>query len=106
MITPSTLEIGTEVRSKIKTHRPVALLRKFARSLARSRTENSIRSSKASSGTGASYHLGQAVHHGQFGTGQVMAHWPDGTLLVRFDSAVKSRLVWPSLLDRVNGRRR
>jgi hypothetical protein len=99
MNTLSTLEIGTKVWSKDKTQRLVALLRKYARSAARSRTENSIRSGKSSSGTAPSYRLSQTVHHSRFGTGRVMVHWPDGTLLVRFDGAVKSRLVFPSLLD-------
>ena len=105
MITPSALEMGTDVRSINKTRRPEPLLRMFARSLAKSRTGNSIRSSKALSGTAPSYRLGEVVQYGQFGTGRVMANWPDGTLLVRFESVVKSRLVSPSLLDRVNSRR-
>ncbi len=106
MITPSTLEIGTEVGSRNRTHRPESLLRTFARSLTKSRSEKGIRSSKPSFRTAQSYRLGEVVHHGKFGTGQVMVHWPDGTLLVRFDGAVKSRLVWPSLLDRMNDQRR
>jgi hypothetical protein len=47
--------------------------------------------------------LGEAVNHNQWGNGQIMAHWPDGSLLVKFDGAVKNRLVFPTLLDRVNG---
>jgi len=103
---PSTLEIRTGVQSKDWIHQLVTTLRMYTRSAAKSRTEKSIRSSKASSGTAPGYRLGEVVQHGQFGTGRVMAHWPDGTLLVRFDSMAKSRLVFPSLLDRVNGRRR
>ncbi|MFQ5922506.1 MAG: hypothetical protein ACE5M4_06645 [Anaerolineales bacterium] len=105
MNTPATLEFGPQVRSNDKTHRPVTSLSMYARSAVKSKTEKSTRSSKASSEPAPSYRLGDAVHHGRFGTGQVMAQWPDGTLLVRFDRAVKSRLVWPSLLDRVNGQR-
>ena len=99
MNTLSTLEIGTKVWSKDKAQHLVALLRQYVRSAARSRTENSVRSSKDSFWTASSYRLGQTVHHSRFGTGRVMAHWPDGTLLVRFDGAVKSRLVFPSLLN-------
>lgn len=44
--------------------------------------------------------LGGAVLHGTYGPGKVMAHWPDGTLLVRFDRLRKSRLVSPSHLGR------
>lgn len=95
----SILEIGSKVWSKDKAHRLAARLGQSERSAARSRTENSIRSGQGSSGIALSYRLGQTVHHSRFGTGRVMAHWPDGTLLVRFDGADKNRLVFPSLLD-------
>jgi hypothetical protein len=87
------------VWTKDKTQHLVAMLRQYARSAARFITENSISSGKGSSGTALSYRLGQIVHHSRFGTGRVVAHWPDGTLLVKFDGAVKNRLVFPSLLD-------
>ncbi len=106
MNTPSTLNMSIHMRSNSKTHRPVALGKIFALFGARSKTENSIRSNEASSKAAPSYRLGEDVHHSGFGNGRVMAHWPDGTLLVRFDNAAKNRLVWPSLLDRVNGQRR
>jgi hypothetical protein len=82
MNTLSILEMGTKVWSKGKAQHLVAMLRQYVRSVARFKTENSIRSDKGSSATALSYRLGQVVHHSRFGTGRVMAHWPDGTLLV------------------------
>ncbi len=105
MNTPTTLELRTGLQSNDKTYRSAAPLRIFARSKAKSRTEKSTRSSKASSAKAPSYRLGEVVHHGHFGTGRVMANWPDGALLIRFDNAVKSRLIFPSLLNRVNSQR-
>ena len=101
-----TLEINARKRSHNGTHRPGNPLRTYARSVVKSLMEINFRSEKASTGTAQTYRLGDAVHHSGYGTGRVMAHWPDGTLLVRFDREVKSQLVWPSLLDRVNGRQR
>ena len=99
MNTNSILETGTKVWSKDKAQNLAARLGQYVRSAARSRTENSIRSGKGSTGTTPSYQLGQIVHHGRFGTGRVMAHWPDGRLQVKFNGADKNRLVFPSLLD-------
>jgi hypothetical protein len=99
MNTSSILETGTKVWSKDKAQRLVAMLRQYVRSTARFITENCIRSDKGSLGIALSYRLGQIVHHSRFGTGRVMAHWPDGTLLVKFDGADKNRMVFPSLLD-------
>lgn len=101
MNTSSTLEMNMELQSNIKTYRPETSLRNFASFIAKSKTAISIRSSNASSKKAQSYRLGEVVHHGHFGSGRVMALWPDGSLLVRFDDAVKSRLIFPSLLDRV-----
>lgn len=44
---------------------------------------------------------GDAVRHGAYGQGRVLAHWPDGTLLVRFHRMPRSRLVPPSHLGRL-----
>lgn len=68
----------------------------------RSMTENTMRSSSPSSLTNSKLRLGEAVRHSRFGAGQVLAHWPDGTLLVQFDNAAKNQLIWPSFLSRVN----
>lgn len=93
MNTPTTLELRTGLQSNNKTYRSAAPLRIFARSKAKFRT------SKASSAKAPDYRLGEVVQHGHFGTGRVMALWPTGSLLVRFDGADKNRLVFPSLLN-------
>jgi hypothetical protein len=99
MNTPSTLEMSMKLQSNFKTYRPITPLRDFARLIVRVKTAISIHPNMVSSGIAVNYRLGEAVHHGQFGSGRVMAHWPDGSLLVRFDGAAKSRLVFPSLLN-------
>ena len=106
MNNPTTLEMITKVRLNDSAPDVGAWLRRIARSVAKARTTGGIRSASPSSRTISGYRLGDAVLHGSFGAGQVMAHWPDGTLVVRFDGETKSRLIWPSLLDRVNSRRR
>ncbi|MFQ5922834.1 MAG: hypothetical protein ACE5M4_08320 [Anaerolineales bacterium] len=62
-------------------------------------------SNESLSRTVSGIRLGEAVRHSRYGTGWALAYWPDGTLLIRFDKEAKNRLVWPSFLDRVNGRR-
>lgn len=49
------------------------------------------------------FRLGDVVHHGRFGPGRVLAHWPDGTVMVRFDRLAKNRLVWPAFLNGIGG---
>ena len=105
MNTTSSLVISMDVKSKAKTHRPATPLKVFVSASARSRAEESLRAGNDSSGIAPGYRLGETVYHGRFGTGQVMSHWPDGRLLVRFDGAVKSQLVFPTLLNRANCRR-
>jgi hypothetical protein len=95
----STFEKATIVRTSTPTMRLATQLRNYVRSAVRSRTENGFSPSKISSGKAPARCLGDAVHHGQFGSGRVMAHWPDGTLLIRFEGGGKSRLVWPSFLN-------
>lgn len=43
--------------------------------------------------------LGAEVRHGGYGVGQVVSHWPDGRILVRFERLGENLLVWPSTLD-------
>jgi hypothetical protein len=95
----STFEKATIVRTSTPTMRLATQLRDYVRSAVRSRTENGISPRKVSSGKAPARRLGDAVHHSQFGSGRVMAHWPDGTFLIRFEDEAKSRLVWPSLLN-------
>lgn len=105
MNTTSALEISKEVQASGKSVRLVAQLKKVTHAVVRSIKENSIRLGEGSARTASGYQLGEPVRHGQFGRGRVVAHWPDGTLLVRFEDMAKSRLVWPSFLDRVNERK-
>ena len=72
----------------------------------RSVPTNGIGSGEASSAAMPKLRLGENVRHGRHGTGRVLAHWPDGTVLVRFDDMAKNQLIWPSFLDRANGQRR
>jgi len=99
MNTNSILETGTKVWSEDKDQSLAARLGHYVRSTVRSITENRIRSGQGSSGTAPSHRLGQIVHHSRFGTGRVVAHWPDGRLQVKFDGEDKNRSVFPSLLD-------
>lgn len=49
--------------------------------------------------------LGDEVRHGGHGVGQMVSHWPDGRVLVRFNRTGKSLLVWPSFLENSRGQR-
>jgi hypothetical protein len=57
----------------------------------------------ASPGKRLQYHVSENVQHDRFGAGRVIARWPDGSLLVKFEQEVGNRLVWPSLLARGSG---
>jgi hypothetical protein len=70
----------------------------------RAATENGKRSREASTAK-TKLQLGDAVRHSRHGVGRVLAHWADGTILVRFDNLTQNQLIWPSFLDRVNGQR-
>jgi len=103
MFAPSTLKMFiTRLLIDDKAHRPAATSRLGAHAAERPRPENGSRLSHASPAA-PGLRLGEAVHHGQFGPGRVTAHWPDGTLQVRFEGAARSRLVWPSFLDCADG---
>ncbi len=68
-------------------------------------TENGPGSRGASSAAKTKLRLGETVRHSRHGVGRVLAHWADGTILVRFDSLAQNQLIWPAFLDRVNGQR-
>ena len=70
-----------------------------ARISARFRPAKNVAASQAISGSVSSYRIGEVVHHGQFGTGRVVACWPDGRLQVKFADSARSRFVFPSFLD-------
>ena len=71
----------------------------------RSRTKSGNGFRGASSAAKSKLRLGENVRHSRYGTGRVLAHWSDGTVLVRFDNLAKNQLIWPSFLDRANGQR-
>jgi len=71
----------------------------------RSVTESGMGSRGASPSSKTKLQLGEAVRHSRHGLGRVLAHWADGTILVRFDDLAQNQLIWPSFLDRVNGQR-
>ena len=69
-------------------------------------TESGNRFGGTSSAAESKLRLGENVRHSRHGTGRVLAHWADGTVLVRFDDLAKNELIWPSFLDRADGQRR
>jgi len=99
MNTPTTLDMKTNLRSNAKTQEWVNALRNFPTLAERFRTIKSAQSNKVLAQKAHSYHLGEAVHHGSFGSGTVKALWPDGRVLVRFDRAAKNQLIFPSFLS-------
>ena len=72
----------------------------------RSRTRSSAGAREPTSAAKSKLRLGEVVRHSRFGRGRVLAHWADGTILVRFDDVANNQLIWPSFLDRVNGHQR
>jgi hypothetical protein len=102
MNTPTTLDLRRDVRSSEKTFGPVATMKNLVSLIVNAPLNG--RSREASSQQASGYRLGEAVQHVQYGSGRVKALWPDGALLVRFDSEDKNRMVFPSLLQGVNGR--
>lgn len=94
----STLKLGTRLQSHLREGLLASLQKALSGSLAGS-DPVSLHASTASSRKASDYRLGEQVGHAGFGVGQVLAHWPDGRLLIRFDGAAKNRLIWPSLLD-------
>lgn len=101
----STLEMGIGAQSQNRTRQAIEMLKEFADFTLRSTTARKIRSSEVSSVKAPCYQIGEAVQHAGYGTGQVIGHWPDGRLQIRFDNMVKSQLVFPTLVNCVNGHR-
>ncbi|MEE9513895.1 MAG: hypothetical protein V3V46_07435 [Anaerolineales bacterium] len=110
MTTLSITKANLELLSKFFTNHTLAPFKSGPRSTSinpveRSRAGSSYESSGASSGANSKLRLGENVQHSRYGTGRVLAHWSDGTVLVRFDDLAKNQLIWPSFLDRANGQR-
>jgi hypothetical protein len=98
LTTSSKLQVGGD------THHTLTRRNAATRSAENSRVRNTKRSSRSSLPANSKLLLGEAVRHSRFGAGQVLAHSPDGTVLVRFEGTAKNVPVWPSFLQRVNGR--
>ena len=64
-------------------------------------TKATIRDSIFAPNNAPDYRLGEPVYHGRYGVGQVMAQLPDGRLQIRFDGVRKSRMIFPSFINRV-----
>ena len=110
MNTLSNAKLNVGHLSKFVTNHTLTPLKTSLRStdvrpFEKSRTASSNGSQGASSAAKPKLRLGENVRHGRFGTGRVLAHWSDGTVLVRFDDMAKNHLIWPSFLDRANGQR-
>jgi hypothetical protein len=97
MNAPSALEMKFGARSKQETVNQLSF-RKFVEVI--KAVSIGALSAKGQDGNRImrKYLIGENVTHGQYGTGQVMAHLPDGRLQVRFEGAQKSRLIFPSYL--------
>ena len=111
MTTLSIAKMNLELLSKFVSNHTLTPLKSGSRSteinpVERSRTDSSNGSRGASSGAKSKLLLGENVRHSRFGTGRVLAHWSDGTVLIRFDDLARNQLIWPSFLDRANGQRR
>jgi hypothetical protein len=48
------------------------------------------------------YRIGDVVQHVQFGSGQVLAIWPDGRLQIRFETEGRNQLIFPSLVNTIS----
>jgi hypothetical protein len=110
MNTLSNAKVNVGLLSKFVTNHTLTPLKTNPRSteirpVEKSRTDSSSGSRVASSAANPKLRLGENVRHSRFGTGWVLAHWSDGTVLVRFDNLAKNQLIWPSFLDRANGQR-
>ena len=101
-----TIKLDTIVESKDRTVDTDVRRTTETNAIKRSVTDNQPRFNGSSSAMTSKPRLGETVRHSRYGKGRVLAHWPDGTLLIRFGNEAKNRLVSPSLLYRMNGQRR
>ena len=110
MITLSIAKMNIELLSKFVSNHTLTPLKSGSRSTEispaeRSHAASSNGSQGTASGARSNLRLGENVQHSRYGTGRVLAHWADGTILVRFDNLAKNQLIWPSFLDRANSQR-
>lgn len=102
----STIGTSSELQVREATHdTPSALLaeRRAVEAAEAAKGERTLRPIEAAPVADSRFRLGDLVRHGRYGAGRVQAHWPDGTVLVRFDRVGRNRLVWPSFLESASG---
>jgi hypothetical protein len=102
MNTPSTLTISTSIQRKQEAERSRSLLNSIFEVPARIRMALADQAGMPIASQAPVYRASEPVRHSRFGMGRVVSAWPDGRLLVRFDSLEKNQLVFPSFLKRVN----
>ena len=94
----STLELGIGTWVKDAAPRLAAPTKAFFRSVVNSIMERNMRQWRYAAGNVRRYRLGEEVFHSAYGGGRVLAHWPDGRLLIAFDRSASNQLVFPSML--------
>jgi hypothetical protein len=97
-----------ERKSDLRTGRKTGILRalrgEIVRLIGSMSKIASVRWKQFSSRRTETYRLGEAVHHGDFGSGEIVAAWPDGRMLVKFTGRSENLLVFPTLLVKERGR--
>ncbi len=95
----SSIETSVEIQVREATHHtPTA-----PDAAARAAAEPNRRSAGSAAPKNTRLQLGDLVRHGRYGSGRVLAHWPDGTVQVRFNRTARNRLVWPAFLESLSG---
>ena len=74
-------------------------LHSITRSFVKSLLRKSHRTGRAAFGKKGRICLGASVWHCTYGNGHVLAHWPDGRLLIAFDRMADNQLIFPSMLS-------
>lgn len=106
MSNPTVLDIKTELRSSDRSFIRLSFL-KIGANIAQ--TFGFVRKMAANGSPSlpnSKPRIGASVDHSRYGNGKVMAHYPDGTILVRFDNSAKNRRIWLSFLNLANNQRR
>lgn len=102
MISLSALEMKLNLRTKSIARK--LFIREFSGQVDAQPIKAAIHDSNLASSHAQEYRLGEAIYHGRYGAGQVMAHLPDGRLQIRFDGVRETRMIFPSLLDRADNK--
>ena len=102
MNTPSTLPISTSIQTKQKATWSTALFIDILEVPTKIRMSLADQAREPVASQTPAYRASESVHHSRFGMGRIISTWPDGRLLVRFESLGKNQLVFPSFLKREN----